>query len=456
MFIHIYTHEGPLDLQIESNEKIIHLKEKLEKLKGYPQGYQKIVHHGDILKDTQIISDLKLKDEYLICLTKMDSKGHRYLKQEDYIREIAEEESKRLDEVKRLGQKDNARKLMIEYKTNPPIPVTEQQTVQTLPKIEDIPIDPSALESLTQMGFSTTRARKALLLNNMIVQHATEWLLKNGNNPNVDRDLTMTEINTIMQNYRSLRGGVEKKEDISEIDECLRNHVCTFVSTGPQFAVQLWYVCMECGLDGSKGCCESCANTCHKGHKLIKQPKAGQFFCDCGAGESKHACQSLDYDKLVQIKKEKKKKAEDEKLKMEQDNLSNLTKSIQSQMKLKTPEQSPQSPTGFVFLSGISRFSNAYYCQLGGYEISGNDFKVHVDARGDNTNGDLQNPLQSRLLEESTGQFLTPVNANWNLADPKYRYKGQLIFDFSKMKKGRNYTFSYGLSGYSKVFILKL
>jgi len=53
-------------------------------------------------------------------------------------------------------------------------------------------------------------------------------------------------------------------------------------------------MCKTCGLDQTKGCCQSCANVCHKGHELVVQNES-TFFCDCGAGEGKETCKGLNY-----------------------------------------------------------------------------------------------------------------------------------------------------------------
>ncbi len=74
---------------------------------------------------------------------------------------------------------------------------------------------------------------------------------------------------------------ITKKEELEQVknpkvDEAVKKNCCTFVVsffyknkiTGPNFSLQKWYFCKTCGLDNNKGCCQSCANTCHKGHEL--------------------------------------------------------------------------------------------------------------------------------------------------------------------------------------------
>eukprot|EP00026_Physarum_polycephalum_P001210 Phypoly_transcript_01211.p1 GENE.Phypoly_transcript_01211~~Phypoly_transcript_01211.p1 ORF type:complete len:703 (-),score=108.91 Phypoly_transcript_01211:176-2284(-) len=67
-----------------------------------------------------------------------------------------------------------------------------------------------------------------------------------------------------------------------DIKRCVMNNECTFSCTGYTFRPQTWFYCDTCAPQKDLGCCESCAKTCHEGHKLSEQ-KYSQFFCDCGA-----------------------------------------------------------------------------------------------------------------------------------------------------------------------------
>jgi len=86
----------------------------------------------------------------------------------------------------------------------------------------------------------------------------------------------------------------EKKEEnnkpnIVTIDDALKNNVCTYESTKESYQPQKFYRCYTCGLTGNLGCCETCVNTCHKGH-FLSQPILTNCFCDCGTkGTSCHA-----------------------------------------------------------------------------------------------------------------------------------------------------------------------
>jgi hypothetical protein len=55
---------------------------------------------------------------------------------------------------------------------------------------------------------------------------------------------------------------------------------CTFTVTGSRFKYQQWYQCLTCGLVGQLGCCELCAQSCHRGHQLISKG-CHEAYCDC-------------------------------------------------------------------------------------------------------------------------------------------------------------------------------
>ena len=60
---------------------------------------------------------------------------------------------------------------------------------------------------------------------------------------------------------------------------------CTYISQR-DYQRQHWYYCYDCNLVGNRGCCSTCAVTCHKGHRLAYS-RESKFSCDCGAGQSK-------------------------------------------------------------------------------------------------------------------------------------------------------------------------
>lgn len=64
---------------------------------------------------------------------------------------------------------------------------------------------------------------------------------------------------------------------------------CTYDDDGPGYMLQPWYKCRTCwGNDADEssfGCCSHCANTCHRGHRLVQSGLANGE-CDCG--QNKH------------------------------------------------------------------------------------------------------------------------------------------------------------------------
>ena len=60
---------------------------------------------------------------------------------------------------------------------------------------------------------------------------------------------------------------------------------CSYISQR-DYQRQHWYYCYDCNLVGNRGCCSTCAVTCHKGHRLAYS-RESKFSCDCGAGQSK-------------------------------------------------------------------------------------------------------------------------------------------------------------------------
>jgi len=66
------------------------------------------------------------------------------------------------------------------------------------------------------------------------------------------------------------------------VNNCLLRGECTLYETVPTgtFASQPWFQCETCTPNSPHaGCCVSCADKCHKGHKLVA--RKGSFYCDC-------------------------------------------------------------------------------------------------------------------------------------------------------------------------------
>jgi len=150
--------------------------------------------------------------------------------------------------------------------------------------LPNIPIVRQSLDELVAIGFPEPRAKKALLLNMLQFDLAVNWLLDHSSDPNVDDPLTDEEINQIATNFQSLVDNNEPDEpEVNELDECISKNICTYSVTGNQYAPQTWYQCYSCGFVDSEGCCVSCINVCHKGHKISEPITSTSFFCDCGA-----------------------------------------------------------------------------------------------------------------------------------------------------------------------------
>lgn len=85
-----------------------------------------------------------------------------------------------------------------------------------------------------------------------------------------------------------------------QIKTCHDVGVCTFKITSKRLYQQVWYGCDTCWPESkNKGCCESCMNVCHKGHKIeeykypcgtLNKSKYGHFYCDCGCDDAKFPC----------------------------------------------------------------------------------------------------------------------------------------------------------------------
>jgi len=140
------------------------------------------------------------------------------------------------------------------------------------------------------MGFPEYRVKKALLLNMVQVDLATNWLLDHNLDPKVDDPLTETELDQITNNIEEYlddmynKGGENAKTENNavDIDNCVRNNICTYSITGKKYVRQTWFHCFTCGLVDNIGCCESCSKVCHEGHILSQPQTQGGFYCDCG------------------------------------------------------------------------------------------------------------------------------------------------------------------------------
>lgn len=160
----------------------------------------------------------------------------------------------------------------------------------TMPNLSG-PENAAALKSLTDMGFTEARSKKALLLNNMDVEAALGWICDHLEDEDIDDPLTdeqMRQVDKMMreraQKQKQESAEVKKLKEKEELEECVASNTCTYAVTGPEMAsVPEYFLCYTCGLDNSMGCCAACASICHAGHVLKKKTMVanGTFYCDC-------------------------------------------------------------------------------------------------------------------------------------------------------------------------------
>ena len=146
-------------------------------------------------------------------------------------------------------------------------------------------ITPDTLHPLLDMGFSESRAIKALIRSLLNPELAISWLLEHADDPDIDDPLTPHQLYQIASAFHLLPS--------PGIEECVRNGVCTFTLTQRQYAPQQYYLCHTCGLTGGRGCCVSCAGVCHAGHEVEGPINSESFFCDCGAGDGGVVCRAV-------------------------------------------------------------------------------------------------------------------------------------------------------------------
>lgn len=73
--------------------------------------------------------------------------------------------------------------------------------------------------------------------------------------------------------------------------KCIPNNsCCTLGRIGKNSSTQHVWGCKTCGLSGSQGVCNQCAERCHKGHQLIDQGCWNQFSCSCGTSKVQGPC----------------------------------------------------------------------------------------------------------------------------------------------------------------------
>ena len=128
----------------------------------------------------------------------------------------------------------------------------------------------------------------------------------------------------------------------------------------------------------------------------------------------------------------------------------------------------------------ISRFNEGYYCEIKAIAFASDSITLHIDEHGDYTMGkrwsvdvltadSVSHPLPlylGQIQHPDHSQFLTTVGSfpptrsnligsTFEIADPKSRYLGVLIYKASYAVGGA-YSFSYGEAGYSDVKLFDL
>jgi len=112
-------------------------------------------------------------------------------------------------------------------------------------------------------------------------------------------------------------------------------------------------------------------------------------------------------------------------------------------------ENWPNKP--IYFNDKISRYNANYFCKVTKIVFSPNSLTLHIDERGNNTLGAIQNPRASKLTSDTVSFPL--LRSEFTIADSKRQYLGYLIYDTSKLQKGMKVYFEYGESGYSKIHL---
>jgi hypothetical protein len=151
-------------------------------------------------------------------------------------------------------------------------------------------ISSSIITRFVEMGFSESRAIKALLLKALNPDLAMDWLLEHSDDSDIDEPLSRSQLLTLAREF-----GVLTLPNLSpEVRNAIAQNMCTFTVTRREYVSQQYYFCHTCRLAESKGVCVSCLNRCHAGHQVSSRPiNSSQFYCDCGAGEGTSPCQAL-------------------------------------------------------------------------------------------------------------------------------------------------------------------
>jgi len=106
-----------------------------------------------------------------------------------------------------------------------------------------------------------------------------------------------------------------------------------------------------------------------------------------------------------------------------------------------------------VSISKQSIHNPSYHCTINKIEFTPGKIKLHIDERGDNTMGPIQNPVSSTLM--ANGQPIKLLSMKFDVEDMNSQYRGQLNYE-AEYVKDTKYSFSYGEWGYTvtELFVL--
>ena len=114
----------------------------------------------------------------------------------------------------------------------------------------------------------------------------------------------------------------------------------------------------------------------------------------------------------------------------------------------------------------ISRFDENYFCTVEKVQIWPDRVRIYIDERGDNSLGQIQDPLGSiirigRKDAPKSPYFRAgrkPQRGEFLIADPSSQYRGYLEFSvtISREFMNKSLLFEFGQSGYEEIVLLTL
>jgi len=90
------------------------------------------------------------------------------------------------------------------------------------------------------------------------------------------------EANAKLMELTTLIANLTDTDVTPEVSQAVQQRICTFTLTGTNYHRQKVFRCDTCRLNGNRGACVVCAETCHAGHQ-IREDRPQDFYCDCGA-----------------------------------------------------------------------------------------------------------------------------------------------------------------------------